>query len=146
MTNHLWQSTLFTLAAALVAVAFRRNRAQVRYWLWLSASLKFLIPFAALMTLGGQLHWTSAAKIAPPSVSFAIEQAAQPFPETIAFAPAIAPSRDWIPIALLAGWALGLAAIAGIRFRSWLRIRAAIRASSPLDIASPIEIRSSRVS
>ena len=28
--------------------ACRRHRAQVRYWLWLAASLKFLIPFAAL--------------------------------------------------------------------------------------------------
>ena len=31
--NHLWQSTVFAAAVAVVAVAFRRNRAQVRYWL-----------------------------------------------------------------------------------------------------------------
>ena len=39
--NHLWQSTVFAAAVAVVAVAFRRNRAQVRYWLWLAASVKF---------------------------------------------------------------------------------------------------------
>jgi len=49
ITNHLWQSTIFALAAALLTLACRRNRAQVRYWLWLSASLKFLIPFALLI-------------------------------------------------------------------------------------------------
>jgi hypothetical protein len=38
--NHLWQSTMFAMVAALLTLAFRRNRAQVRYWLWLSASFK----------------------------------------------------------------------------------------------------------
>ena len=33
--DHLWQSTLFAAAAALVAVALRRHRASVRYWVWL---------------------------------------------------------------------------------------------------------------
>ena len=40
--NHLWQSTLFAALAGLLTLAFRRNRAQVRYWLWLAASVKFL--------------------------------------------------------------------------------------------------------
>ena len=34
--NHLWQSTLFTAAVALLALAFRRNRARLRYGLWLA--------------------------------------------------------------------------------------------------------------
>ena len=41
LTNHLWQSTIFAVVAGFLAVAFRKNRAQVRYWLWLSASFKF---------------------------------------------------------------------------------------------------------
>src|ERR1700735_1833916 len=41
LANHLWQSTLFAGVVALLTFAFRRNRAQVRYWLWFSASLKF---------------------------------------------------------------------------------------------------------
>ena len=51
--NHLWQSTVFALLAGLLTLAFRKNRAQVRYWLWLSASVKFLLPFSLLLTLGG---------------------------------------------------------------------------------------------
>ena len=31
--NHLWQSTLFALASGLLTLAFRQNRAQVRYGL-----------------------------------------------------------------------------------------------------------------
>src|ERR1700683_3995779 len=56
LTRHLWQSTLFALAAGLMTLAFRGNRAQVRYWLWFSASLKFLVPFAVLLNLGGYLE------------------------------------------------------------------------------------------
>ena len=33
--NHLWLSTLFAAAAGLLTLAFRKNRASVRYWLWL---------------------------------------------------------------------------------------------------------------
>ena len=40
-----------------LALALRSNRAQVRYWLWLAASMKFLVPFAALVALGGQFGW-----------------------------------------------------------------------------------------
>ncbi len=70
MINHVWQSTVFAILAAILTLAFRRNRAQVRYWLWLSASLKFLIPFSLLMSLGSYVNWTPAAKtIAAPAVT-----------------------------------------------------------------------------
>jgi bla regulator protein blaR1 len=67
ITNHLWQSTIFVLAVALLASAFRKNRAEVRYWLWLSASLKFLVPFALLLNLGARL-WDTL----PPSSGCAL--------------------------------------------------------------------------
>ena len=52
--DHLWQSTLVVLAVAVLTLAFRRNHARVRYALWLVASLKFLVPFGALVALGQQ--------------------------------------------------------------------------------------------
>ena len=55
--DHLWQSTLFAAAAALVAVALRRYGASLRFWVWLAASLKFFIPVAALVALGGYGVW-----------------------------------------------------------------------------------------
>ena len=61
-SSHLVQSTLFAGAAALLTLAFRANKAEVRFWLWLSASLKFLIPFALLSIAGSHIGtW------APPS-------------------------------------------------------------------------------
>jgi bla regulator protein blaR1 len=50
--NHLWQSTLFAIAAGLLTVILRNNHARTRYWLWLTASLKFLIPFSLLAGVG----------------------------------------------------------------------------------------------
>src|SRR5580700_8250798 len=89
LTNHLWQSTLFAAAAGLLTLAFRGNRAQVRYWLWFSASFKFFVPFSLLLSLGRELQtWVPAAKtIAPDTVSFTIVQMAQPFPDTASFVP-----------------------------------------------------------
>ena len=61
LANHLWQSTLFAVAVGLLTLMCRKNHASVRYWLWFSASVKFLIPFTLLMELGDRLPWASKA-------------------------------------------------------------------------------------
>ncbi|MGH9415543.1 MAG: hypothetical protein ACRD01_02850, partial [Terriglobales bacterium] len=55
LLNHLWQSTAFLAAAAILAWALRQRAARVRFWVWMAASLKFLVPFGALTALGGWL-------------------------------------------------------------------------------------------
>ena len=45
ISNHLWQSTMFAVAAGLLTLSLRKQRARVRHAVWLAASLKFLIPF-----------------------------------------------------------------------------------------------------
>src|SRR6266567_1123705 len=134
LTNHLWQSTLFAVAAGLLTVAFRKNRAQVRHWLWFSASFKFLVPFTLLMTLGSHLQWAPvtqkiATQIGEPAISFTMMQISHPFPATLPLAPSTPGARDWALPAILGLWACGFASVALIRFRGWLRIRAAVRAS-----------------
>src|SRR5437868_13679070 len=110
MTNHLWQSTVFAVAAGLLTLAFRKNRAQVRYWLWFSGSLKFHIPFSLLMSLGSRLEWAPPARtIATASVSTMV-QFTQPFPETVSFVPSTAVVSGWVPMTILGVWVLGFAA------------------------------------
>ena len=149
LTGHLWQSTFFALAAGLMTAAFRSNRAQVRYWLWLSASLKFLVPFALLLNLGSYLEtWMPAARqIAIPLASYpltpyTIERFSAPFfPESM---PSAAPAPDtiqWIPLIILSVWLAGFAAVASIRFRSWLRIREAVRDSTATGLSKAVKIR-----
>src|SRR5438067_1494505 len=144
LTAHAWQSTIFALAAGLLTVAFRKNRAQVRYWLWFAASLKFFVPFSLLMRLGGSLGWTPVArKIAMPDISFAMERITQPFPATLSFVSSAPGSANWTSIVVLVVWACGLMTVIAIRLRLWFRIRACVRTSTPLQIPAAVEIRSS---
>jgi bla regulator protein BlaR1 len=145
LTNHLWQSTLFAVAAGLLTLAFRKNRAQVRYWLWFSASIKFFVPFSPLLSLGSELEtWAPAAKkIASETASFTIVQVAQPFPDAASFVSSVPAGTNWTLLAILAVWLCGFAAIALTLFRAWLSVRAAVRSSSPLAIAAPVDVRSS---
>jgi bla regulator protein blaR1 len=147
--NHLWQSTVFAAAVALLVLAFRKNRAEVRYWLWLSASLKFLVPFSLLISLGIHL-WDAlpAGKIATPiaaaPVSQRVVEITQPFPESFGYISAAHHTTSWIPIAILALWAFGFFSVVLMRTRSWFRIRAAVRASTSINIDATIPVRSSK--
>ena len=55
IANHIWQSTIFALAAGLLALMLRRNSASVRYWIWFAAAMKFLVPLAALSAVANRL-------------------------------------------------------------------------------------------
>jgi hypothetical protein len=66
LVSHLWQSTLFAGVAALLTLAFRGNKAHVRYCLWLTASYKFLVPFVFLTSLGSHIQ-TWDASVRPPN-------------------------------------------------------------------------------
>ena len=133
----------------LLTIVFTKNWAQVRYWLWISASFKFFIPFTLLMSLGSHLDWAAPAtqkivtQIASPSVSFTMVQISRPFPDTLPMAPSTGGTRDWAFFAILGMWACGFLGVAVMRFRVALRIRAAVRTSTPMDIRVSVEVRSS---
>ena len=88
-----WQSTLFAIAAGLVVGrAVELTGAQIRYWVWFSASLKFFVPFALLMSAGSRLEWAPAAKqMAAQGISSTMVQITRPFPRP--FHRPSAPSR-----------------------------------------------------
>ncbi|HEY1949832.1 MAG TPA: M56 family metallopeptidase [Bryobacteraceae bacterium] len=149
LTNHLWQSTLFAAAVALLTLAFRKHPATVRYWLWFCASFKFLLPFSLLMDLGRHLHSVSAAKtiaVQVQAVSLTIAQMSQAFPDTSSSSPPARGDIHWAGAAVII-WACGFGLIAVMRVRGWFRIRAAVRSSKPLNLPiklfGPVEIRSS---
>src|SRR5215469_3225629 len=79
LANHLWQSTLVGAAAGVLTLALREHHARARYWLWLAASIKFLIPFSLLVRLGAYFAWQRPAPPASAGVYFAIEEVSQPF-------------------------------------------------------------------
>jgi uncharacterized protein (TIGR03435 family) len=141
LADHLWQSTLFAAGVALLALFFRRNRAQVRYWMWLAASVKFLVPFAALTAIGRQVGWERAASSAPSDISLLIEAVGQPFSGTALTAStslASAGSIDMgVRLALIGAiWIAGCVAVAVAWSLKWRRVSAALRAAAPLDSGS----------
>src|SRR5580658_3670301 len=94
LCNHLWQSTLFLGIVALLALLLRKNQARIRYWLWMAASAKFLIPFSLLVSLGSHMPWRSHAVAPKANAYVAIEEMSQPFLEATALDAPIA-----IPVA-----------------------------------------------
>jgi uncharacterized protein (TIGR03435 family) len=140
--NHLWQSTLFAAAVALLSLAFRRNRARLRYGLWFAASVKFLIPFAAIAAAGGLFAWQQAPApirsvvAAPAARDFSAPFAAMGVdPTPMVAAPA---QSQWIVPILFTVWACGFLAIVLRRVRQWRQIRAAVRASAPFAASPPV--------
>ena len=151
--NHLWQSTLFVLAAAITAVAVRKNGAHIGHGVWVIASLKFLVPFSLLISMGSALPlFTPTAVItdttaAAPALPLAVDRFVQPFTSdefgltTTMGATASATNRT--PMVLLAIWVIGLLAVVWTRLRGWQRIRGLVRQSTPVALRSPIPVRSS---
>jgi bla regulator protein blaR1 len=135
--DHLWQSTLFAALAGLLTLAFRINRAQVRNALWLAASVKVLIPFAALVAIGAHFGWRRAAPLAqtPASFAFDVDTMTQPFSRLAAATPPAAASHSMVyalPFLFLAVWLCGCAAILFTWWTCWRRVALAIRKASPV--------------
>jgi bla regulator protein blaR1 len=132
--DHLWQSTVFAAAVALLVLAYRGAGAHVRHGLWLAASLKFLIPFASIIAAGSALGWRSELG-AVPDLTLIVGTVSQPF---------TSPSIDLVRVAELPGgtstgagvslwtallviWALGSAVVAGVWLGRWLRVARTVR-------------------
>ena len=140
IVNHLWQSSCFVLSAGLMALVLRNYSPKIRYWVWLSASLKFLIPFALLVSVGNEVplptpHSVSATD---PVFSTTLLQIAEPFSPAPRPGVPVHDPTHWMPIAIAVVWALGVFTITLARCRGWLKVRAALRASTPVELPIPV--------
>ena len=148
LINHLWQSTLFALAAALLTLAFRKNGAKVRFLIWFAASVKFLIPFSLFVWVGEYLRWETAPSLpGDSSFSFLMGQIAQPaavLTGGFAVDSSGSASFGWSWNAwtiLLSIWLSGSLALLGLRLFQWLWLGAIVKTSSPVDIDASIPVR-----
>jgi len=141
--NHLWQSTLFALAAGLLAWTLRRNQARARYWLWLAASVKFLVPFSALVAIGSRLSWWHAADGSDNGLYFVIEGLIRPFPQPrvtqAASAMFLSSLTNMIPALLAIGWLCGSLAVVLVWLLRYRKISAALRQAVPLREGREVE-------
>jgi uncharacterized protein (TIGR03435 family) len=138
IANHLWQSTLVLTVCAGLAVLLRRNRAHVRHWLWLAASLKFVVPFVILAQLGRLLPSSAsvASAIGVPSAAGLAVQPFAPILVPLATSPAVDAQSSpdvWslLPTAMAIVWLLGAVAMAAVWYVRWRRLRAVAAAAIP---------------
>lgn len=116
VVNHLWQSTAVALIAWLLTWMLRSNQARTRYWVWMIASVKFLLPFSLLIAAGESLRSVIAPPVRSAALAVVMEQLAQPFPQAVASSSAhpiaTAPVaagyiRDLLPFMLVMVWLIG---------------------------------------
>jgi len=146
VANHLWQSTVFVLAVSLLTFLFAKNRARIRYMLWLAASAKFLIPFSVLTTLGSLIPLPThlSHTVQPSLISYAYI-ANQPFSAngiTGGFSNQNLSSHieSWLPAAFATIWALGVAAVLLTWYVRWRQVSKILQRSVPVVESREIEI------
>lgn len=141
--NHLWQSTLFALTAGSLTLLVRRQQARIRYGLWLAASLKFLIPFSLLVSLGNRMAWSRTSNAAQSGAYVVVEQISRPFQQHAApvMPQAIANpiSLHLLPAFLLAAWLCGVAGVLILWGVRWRRVSTALRYATPLREGRELE-------
>ncbi len=146
--NHLWQSTLFAIAAGLLTLILRKNHARARYWLWLAASVKFLIPLSLLVGLGSHLAWSRDSAGTNAGLYFAMEEISQPFTQpTMSVIPRATPSTiasssliQLLPALLEALWLCGFLVVVFVWYLRWRRVSIALRNAEPLREGREVEM------
>lgn len=146
--NHLWQSTVVTAVAGLLAWMLRKHGAHVRYGVWFTASVKFLVPFWLLIALGSAVSRESARPDrAMPSIVTTATEIAQPFVvQTVSGEGGVTVPGTiykYLPGALFGAWLLGFLIIVMLWARSWLRVRSIVRGASPVAISTGVEAMAS---
>jgi bla regulator protein blaR1 len=135
MANHLWQSTLFALLAAILTFAFRKNQARIRHSLWLAASLKFLVPFSLLMSLGRRLASPRFSLSGRSGLFSAVEGFSQPFTFVVVTPVNHAASAAYLltllPRLIAAMWLCGFVTVLILWSVRWRRVAAAVNRATP---------------
>ena len=148
--NHLWHSTLVLAAAALLTLALRRNGAAGRHALWMGASVKFLLPLAALDALLPRSAPMLPAVWPLRSLGAAAGRLAS-LPAPAAARSGIAPVHPGALAAHLAtivllAWACGCAMVIASWLRQLRRIYHARRTAVPLAFNAQLPVLESRES
>jgi len=144
--NHLWQSTLVALVAGALTLLLRKHHARTRYWLWLAASVKFLVPFSLFTTLGTFFarQPRNSLQVTTPQVYFTLEEISRPFTPTQTTplhtasptSPTLAHYLPWLAVIWFAGF-LAVLLLWAIR---WQRISAAMKSAVPLPEGRELEM------
>jgi uncharacterized protein (TIGR03435 family) len=138
LINHLWQSTAVVLVAWLLSLLLRANSARVRYAIWMTASIKFLLPFALLSSLGALWAKPNPSPQVGPSLYVIVEEIGQPFRQ--APAPASGAAAAALPshsiqltsTLFVAVWLCGFFVMLAVWISRWKRAAGMARSADPV--------------
>jgi bla regulator protein blaR1 len=146
LLDHVWQSTWVAFACTLLALGLRHREARLRSTLWCAAIVKFLVPWAALASLGHAMNVWSHADIPParPNGAFVMDALAQPFTQERFATPAV-PAVEGLPpgaltAAALAVWAAGALFFIARWVVRWLRLRQVVRTATLAGSGRELEV------
>jgi bla regulator protein BlaR1 len=123
IASHIWQSTIFAAAAGTLALMFRNNSASVRYWIWFSAAVKFLVPLAALAAIANRIPMPQASDAATRALDAA----------TLVFRTSALPETSGsASLAVFTMWLSGAVAVLARSAWQWQRLTAHARQSLPI--------------
>jgi len=143
LADHLWQSTLFALVAGLLTLILRQHPARHRYCLWLAASLKFLVPFSLLITIGAQFqglpHTTRhTAQVYQVAQAVSRDLMGPSFNHGVRVTDQRA-SSSVLPISLAFLWLGGISAVLTNRCLRWRQVFSIVRQTKPLKAGREVE-------
>ncbi|MFT4111516.1 TIGR03435 family protein [Silvibacterium sp.] len=158
VTNHLWQSTLIAGLAWLLRFVLRGAPARARFWIWMAASIKFVLPFALVSVLATSIASHTQARFVIPaqgsehSVALLAQTLSHPVQghgRVSVLSEDAAPVHPWqsaqhiVFSALLAVWFAGVVVLAASWFRQWLEICRAVSTSTPIrfHLAEGLDVR-----
>lgn len=137
---HLWQSTVVLIAAWVLTRVCRRNPAEIRYWIWFCASLKFLVPFSLLQQIGDYL-----GRVLPAPLTLAptlLETGSAIFVPSIggvgAFDHSVLPALSIVAVTI---WAFGSAVLLWRWSSQWRAMRALLASAPYLPMEFPVPVR-----
>lgn len=136
LSGHLVQCTVFAAGVWLASLTLRSHRARVRYWLWLSASVKFLLPFALLVTLGSQVQQRTSSSVPPAQLSIVMAADRPPVNIGPDFGP---PRNNWVPV-LRWIWISGSVLVLTRWVRRWRRASAILGSGVQAGTASGVPL------
>ncbi len=140
LLDHLWQSTLFCGGVWLLMFGLRANGAALRHWLWMLASLKFLVPFSLLYSLGSFVGLLPPVAAQPDLLDGAMSAAAPVLSPTSALSIPVstdAPATFGLEALLVGAWVAGAMLVFLRWFAAWSVANRISRAARPAPGSPP---------
>jgi beta-lactamase regulating signal transducer with metallopeptidase domain len=146
LLDHLWQSTLFAGAVALIALALHRHAARIRYWLWFAASAKFLVPFSLLVSVGSRLApHAELPELSGPLTALTGGVSTPLFTiDPLSASSLGAVARPDAVIVLFAVWLAGVGFAVTLWGIKWMRLRSVVKSARTIGSAAPVPVKVAR--